>query len=557
MEVFTDVAVDSFRTGFPSFQRPTGTKTGSEPCIAVTSRQGQLLTALYSIIVTLLFIVCWKIVSLAVMLLWSVSRGIALVGFWNAREPLEATCFTLGYLKRACAGYHIPSPTIRLLLLAVVWLVGTYAAGIFVAAELISGKVAPANPNKVYVPRPPGMSSADIMRQQALVAPATLRSLGSAEAAGNQHTIRKYISFDRFPRDKESLQNFTYKYTVTAHDMGLQKWHDLKQEVSGQCKVDSSWFSKNVPEEDLDVYRPWGLANKTVDVVYDGERKTAPSATAIPFPYAEPNFLINNKAEHRYGIIVHSSHRASYRLGTDPWYQTETFTTRDNETDARINTPPGNRVMGGRPALSCTQNDVWSYNGTQFKNIYELTDEANIKFPEGWVTQLQMDFSGPRIIEVINSAGSSSLASATTFVGGVFDAETSKIEVDMKRLLTATWISSAYTFRNMLMVDAEQNIDNVALKGTGQPQDGVDLFVVSTPQVATLRLSVLFAIPGLLAFFTFVLGILTIWGRRDKERYKNIHFAEGAYLYARTQDPVKFRDIERLGKVIRKCKQTS
>ena len=572
MEVFTDVEVGSFRTGLPPFQRPTGTKTGSEWCIAVSSENGQILTALYSVIVTFLFAACWKIVSIAVMSLSNpldkcketpdpktaskydpILRGIALVGFWNAREPLEATYFTLGFLGRVWPRrrIHIRIPAIGLLLLGFVWLVGTYAAGIFVAAELISGKVAPANPNKVYVPNPRVTASADIMRLQALRAPATLRSLGSAEAASNQHTIRKQFSLDSHLSSGDSPQYFTYKYTVTAHDMGLRKWHDLKQEVSGRCDVDSSWFSKNVPEEDLDVYRPWGLANKTVSVVYDGERKTAPSATAIPFPYAEDKFLVHQAAEHRYGIIVQSSHRASHRPGTDPWYKTEPFTPRENDTDAQIADQPGNRVIGGRPALSCKQKDVWSYNGTQFKNIYELTDEANIKFPEGWATQLQLDFSGPRIIDMINSAGSSSLVSSTTFVGGRFDAETSTIEKDMTRLFTATWIASAHTFRNMLMVSDQQNIPNVALQGTGQPQDGVGLFVVSTPQVATLRLSVLVAIPALLGALTLVEGILRLC-YKHKSWYKNVHIAEGSYLFAHMQDSKAFKDPEGFGTDIKK-----
>ena len=61
------------------------------------------------------------------------------------------------------------------------------------------------------------------MRLQALRAPATPRALGSAEAAGDQQTTRKRVSFDSHPANGDSLQYFTYKYMVTAHDMGLQK----------------------------------------------------------------------------------------------------------------------------------------------------------------------------------------------------------------------------------------------------------------------------------------------------------------------------------------------
>ncbi|KAG0137030.1 hypothetical protein HOY82DRAFT_598059 [Tuber indicum] len=553
MEVFTDVPAGSFRTGLPAFRRPTGTMTGWELCIAVTSGEGHFLTAVYSILVTLLLTVCWKLVSTAVLAIpWfsdslskdtslendKMLRGLAAVGFWNAREPLEATCFTWGFLARLLRG-TTNKPKIRrsvlgLVILATLWLLGTYAASVMVAGTLIAGNVAPADPSKVYIPKIPGTASPDIMRLQALRAPATLRSLGSAEAASRDHSMRKRLLLEYNIPSGASPKYFTYNYTVTAHDMGLQKWYDLKQKVSGQCDVDSTWFSKYDPQEDLDVYRPWGLANKTVNVVHNGERKTAPSATAIPFPYAENGFKVNQAAEHRYGIIPYSSHRASHRVGTDPWYETETFTPPENDTDAQIIGQAGNRVKGSRPALSCTQKDIWSYNGTEFKNIFELTDEANIKFPLGWVEQLQFDFMGPRVIDVINSAGSSSLASSTTFVGGRFDAETSSIERDMDRLFTATWISSVHTFRNMLMVTGEQNIPNAALGGTKQPQKGVDLFVVSTPQVATLRMNVLITIPALLGFFTLVLSITKFCG--GGRWYENTLFAEGPYQFLRAQE---------------------
>jgi len=575
MEVFTDIEEGNFLI-YHTFRRPTGTSTGFERSIAVPSRWGQILTAIYSVFVTLLCVFCWEIVSTAMIsfsgslkkrrkLLDSgttsaspyqgILSGIALVGFWNAREPLGATRFIVDYLFRLLfKRCSIPGQTFWLLLLAFLWLVGTYAASVLVATELVSGKVAPANPKKVYIPKFPGTDSVDLMRLQAVRAPATLRSLGSAEAAGIEHTIRKRFLFESHLASGASEQYFTYNYTVTAHDMGLQKWYDLKQMVSGRCDVNHTWFSGTVKEENLDVYLPWSLKNTTVGVVFDGERKTAPYATALAFPYKDPNFMSHQAAEHRYGIIVHSSHRASHSVSTDPWYKTEKFTLPDNDTDARMENPPGNRVMGGRPALSCTQKDVWSYNGRQFKNIYELTAEPSIKLPQGWVEQLRFDFSIPRIIDVINSAGSSSLVSSTTFVSGRFDAASANIPTDMKRLFTATWISTAHTFRNMLMTGAKQGIDNGASQGNDQPEKGVDLFVVSTPKVATLRLSVLVSVPVLLFFSVIVLSILNCC-LRCTGRNKNIHFAEGAHLFVRAQAPTMLTKTGGLGKIVGEYKK--
>ena len=590
MEVFTDIDEGNFLK-YHMFLRPTGTSTGFERSIAVSSEWAQRLTAIYSVFVTLLLVFCWEIVSIAVISKSGsikesrkaldkprdkvsphnrppcppddILSGIAFVGFWNAREPLVATTFIIGYISRLIFKRSsdpkrptIPWQTYPLFLLALLWLVGTYAASVLVAAELVSGNVAPANPKRVYIPQPPGTDPMDLMRLQAVRAPAALRSLGSAEASGTEHTIRKRFLFESHLASGASQQYFTYNYTVTAHDLGLQKWYDLKQVVSGRCNVNDTWFSGTVTGEDLDVYNPWRLSNTTVHVVFDGERKTAPYATALAFPYKNKDFMEHQAVEHRYGIIAHSSHRASHSGSTDPWYRTETFTPRDNETDARTKDYPGNRVMGGRPALSCTQKDEWSYNGRKFKNIYELTREPSMKFPGGWATQLQLDFAHPRIIEVINSAGSSSLTSSSTFVGGRFDAASATIQTDMKRLFTATWISTAHTFRNMIMTGPGQGIENGASQANEQPEKGVGLFVVSTPKVATLRFSVLVSVPVLLLSSMLALSILKLW-LWCTHRNKNIRFADGAHLFPRAQVPATFNETEGLFGIIKKCKKQS
>lgn len=67
MELFTDVDADSFRTGTPPFRCPTGIETYLEPCIALPSKRGLVLTAVYTAVVTLLFALCWKIFTIAVI----------------------------------------------------------------------------------------------------------------------------------------------------------------------------------------------------------------------------------------------------------------------------------------------------------------------------------------------------------------------------------------------------------------------------------------------------------------------------------------------------------
>jgi len=566
MDIFTDVKEEAYRTGtIFYYPRPND----SIKCLAVPRKTGQYLTAFYTILLILIISEAWKGINIIVMGFMlpdskedpkgtteqvpkntekvreekniDIVRGMGVVGFWNAPEPLHALIFAFDYACRVCV--HKPKVARRawgLVLLAFLGVAGAYVSSIVVAGMLVIGTSAPARAATVYVPTiGTQLSDADTIRLQAQRAPAALRALGSAEAA--DVTVRNRVNFvpgagGGGGSGKEPYQ-FTYGYTVTGYDMGLQHWSGLKQEVTGSCETEYGWIRD--PDGDMDVYMPWNVGNKSYSVVRDGERNTAPYAQAFAFPYdssSDPRKEL--PANNRYGILVHSSHRASYRPSSaaDPWYATEQSPLPPaNSTDARKTSPPGYRVKVARPAFSCTQKDVWSYNGHEFKNIYELAD--NIDFPDGWHTQLQLDFANPRIIDVINSAGPSSLVSSTTFAGGVFDAETSTVDKDIKRLLVATFIASCHTFRNMLMVgDNKQNIPNAAISGKNEPQNGIDKFVVSTPQVMTLRFSILVAVPAtlvamflLLAMEYFVKKCVPVYRERTV-------WYEAAYMYARNKE---------------------
>ncbi|KAI5785835.1 hypothetical protein EDC01DRAFT_661555 [Geopyxis carbonaria] len=553
MDIFTDVPENSYRTGPSSVFYIPRERGDTLKCLAVTRETGQYLTALYTVLLTLIISAVWKVATIVVMGFFSPRtppgttphasakiRNMGIVGFWNAREPLEALWFSGDYFRRVCWS---PVRGARkrgggLLFLAAAGVAVSYFASIFVAGKLVVGSMAPASAKAVYVPTVaaaagPGQGDvADQMRLQALRAPAAIRAIGSAEAAQADTTVRKRVKLDV----ASDSSWFEYEYHVTGYDMGLQHWPGLKQTVTGRCETDESWFDDYDRKKDYDVYRPWGLDNQTRNVVMDGERKVAPYATALSFEWQDADTLTRIPAKDlRYGILVHSSHRASFRSSSDPWYATEEYV--ETGDTSRLKTPPGCRVASRRPALACTQTDVWSYKGVDYANIYDLSDPSIIDFPAAWFIQLQLDFARPRIIDVINAAGASSLQSAMTFVDQFFDAETASLHRDIERLLTATWIASCHTFRNMVMVGVgTQNILNAATDGGAQPQAGVDRFIVSTPRVMALRFSILVAVPATLAALSLLL--LGEWVVRKcyPEYSERTAWYEAAYLYARRKE---------------------
>jgi len=458
--------------------------------------------------------------------------GMAMAGFWNAREPLHAVFFTTKYLTKA--GLHSSKRVIYfifgLFLLSVIGVAATYVSSIFVAGKLVLGTAAPARMSEVFIPSmPTQMTNYDLLRFQALGAPAALRALGSAEAASV--TVRKKVKFDKLPfGSTDSTENqpagITYEYSVTGADMGLQKYSELRQEVTGECVTAYDWYAEQ--QDDFDVYRPWGLRNTTIQVPRTGEADSAPRVQALAFPYdlkSDPREFL--PANNSFGIFVFSAGRKSYRGSSDVWYFTQQ---NERSNTSSTDTPPW-VVSPKRPALSCWQQDTWVYKGKTYKNIYDLSEPSVIDFPKAWFTLLQLEFSLPRIVGVINAAGPSALMSSMTHTGRSFDAESSSLEKDMLRLLVASRISSVHTFRDSIMVTEEQNFDNAAKGTDGDPEKGVADFVVTTPQVLALRSSILVAVPSTLLGLMMLLVTVKLV-KRGTLRQK-LAWYEAPYLYAR------------------------
>ncbi|KAF8540108.1 hypothetical protein BDD12DRAFT_881010 [Trichophaea hybrida] len=405
--------------------------------------------------------------------------GMAMAGFWNAREPLNAVFFTTKYLFKAClhGSNRVRYCVFGLFLLSVIGIAASYVSSIFVAGKLVLSTSAPARLSVVFIPSTPTqMNNYDLLRFLALRAPAALQAIGSAEAASV--TVRDTVKIDKRQFGSTGSTNnqpigITYEYSVTGADMGLQKYPELRQEVMGNASLPTT-----VPRT--------------------GEADSTPRVQALAFPYdiqSDPRqFLpVNNS----YGIFVFSAGRKSYRGSSDVWYSTQQ---NERSNTSGTDTPPW-VVSPKRPTLSCWQQDTWVYKCKKYKNIYDLSEPSVINFPTAWFTLLQLEFDLPRIVSVMNSAGPSALMSSMTHTGRFFDAESSSLQKDMTRLLVASRISSVHTIRDSIMVR------------------GAADFVVTIPQVLTRRFSIVVAVPSTL-FGLMILLVAVKWLKHGSLRQK-------------------------------------
>ncbi|KAF8535238.1 hypothetical protein BDD12DRAFT_808730 [Trichophaea hybrida] len=523
MDIFTDVSDSAFRT-WDIFHFPQN--GDSVKAVAFSRDTSQKLIVAYSIALTFIIMMIWDFIVLMILACYDVQenssmnvaerrRGMAAVGLLNSREPFQGLMFTVEYISAvisAKAGRTVIGPAVGLFFIALCCVVAGNAVNILVAGNLEVGNLAPARPSSVYIPDIRSTNNEDRARFQAILGPATLRAIGSSEAA--EVTVRKRLNIVSKlsvtePGDVNPHFALNYNYSITGRDMGLQQFPEFRQDVIGSCETAYDWFQRY--ESGAEIYHPWGNQQAGYKVLRDGEANSPPRAQAIN----DPSIPTNSKtipSQRRFGIIIYSVGRSSYRSSTDAWYYTEAITNvSTSDKDA-----PRNKVRTNRPPLSCWQNDTWIYNGQTYKNINEASDALEGVFPRAWLLLLQFHFIMPKIISITNSAGASALTSSMTFVGTGFDAAASTVEDELKRLLVATFISSSHVFRNSLMTPPQIGTANLAQGSDGQPQAGVANFVVSTPQVTALRFSILIAVPA--TFFALMLlgvikKILKLYGR--------------------------------------------
>jgi hypothetical protein len=157
-------------------------------------------------------------------------------------------------------------------------------------------------------------------------------------------------------------------------------------------------------------------------------------------------------------------------------------------------------VLPARPVLLCWQNDEWSYLG-HTSDISRLDSQAlpGLHLSPGMQQMLLHYLLAPRIYNLGNDLGMSTLQSAALMAGSFFNAEDSGIRTDLRRLVYAAYIATVNTLIDTTLhppVDPRREaVPNMVLDELGRVLPGVADFVVYTSDVVTISLLHAIAIP--------------------------------------------------------------
>ncbi|XXH00804.1 hypothetical protein Hte_007155 [Hypoxylon texense] len=484
------------RFGYPD-------EKGTTDAIAVPKWVGDTLNPAYALIIDLALANFWTIFFGVIFYFYILrqkgKRLDALVPkIWNKRSDLISLVVeALTSLSLAC-----PKPPVALiLLLCLAGWVGQKATGILVPPLILVGNAAPVDPAAIYVPNiPENASPLQVANDFALEAPRFLRALGST-AAGEE--LRKKVEISqgttiRQTDDGDVLQ-FDYKYSATGADMGLQRFPDLTFNVVGSCITEYGWYDGQF-DDGTEVYSIFGNDSMQLPVsLYDGRQPTATfSVGKISSPGTTPT------SNATWAAIISATDRLSFSPSNDPWYRTGPAP--QNSVGAQY------AVLSRRPALSCWEDNVWSYQGEN-RSVLDFGELPGVDLSQGLQLILGSVLGVPMIFSTGQHLQASALVSATTAFDQIFDAGSSSIHNDLERLLQAAYVATINCLTDLTLypAGAMSELPNLARDDSGQPRQGIEDFVVWSPNVAALSTVAIIVIPSVFVGLWIFAVILLYW----------------------------------------------
>lgn len=509
--------------------------TGERWAISFSSNGGTLVAAAASLAITVSFLCLWDLICVAAVVSGGGKevtrrRFTALATIWNSNDPWFAFRHMIIYILRrpgdlsnaesgnstspdsakpnsGSSGNPNSRDTLFGLAVAVVAFAvfgASIALGIIGPSLLEIGTVAPVRPSMLFYPAP-GNTPLESIQRFGLQAPGAMRALGSVEAA--DVTVGERVKFDQIqPRDpsidsdEQTIVEFTYRYSVTGVDFGLQHAPHLTLVVEGSCITEYGWFVEQT--EKGEEYHLWNDPQYNITIpLGDSDIRLDPRVS----------FRVREEIEeddHRvqFAVVVASAHRASITRGTDPWYMTE-----KRPADAptlRIEADYWMRLR--RPVLSCRQKDTWSHGGGQVYSSGFIGDLPSLALKESLLSVLQAALTTPMIVTLGNAGGDSTLLSRTTSPDGVIDAGQSSIMNDMKRLIIGSFVASRSIFTDATKFGRPGFLYPDLLHPNGQLHvaEGAADFVISDPDIQTFSLTGIVTLAAVLG--TLLVTVSTI-----------------------------------------------
>lgn len=357
------------------FHMPTN--HGSKDAIAVSQNVGDQLISAYTFILEHIVLLVWGITVLATLLV-STKRyerthpnSKLHTEIWHNRtSPYEI-------LRLAMKHFFKPKSSRGLILMwltiALSFVVVKYTVPIIFAPYIKIGSAAPVSPNAIYVPSRNGtnpdqstlQSNLQTLQVFELEVPFALRAAGGVDGANDTIKVNPPVLVDQpeilsVDANGEISMRMGYQYNVTGLDFGLQNYADLTLYVQGSCMTEYGWWqgsgtADSLPGAFVEQYSVFNDTSPQLQKLvskYDG-------GPPIAYFYIDPPADVN-ASNITWAAIISSVNRTSYTIGTDPWYRTGPSPIYEATPSPDLGPF---MVLPQRPALSCWQNDVWSYKG--------------------------------------------------------------------------------------------------------------------------------------------------------------------------------------------------
>jgi hypothetical protein len=474
------------------------TASGSKDAFAVSSTVGGYFNSAYTFLLQLIVLQAWAIIINVGLLLFyrkeshSYRSVVVSIGIWNSKSsPFDVLKLAGTYWVKFRHSRALL--LLVLLFLAFAVLIINYALPILVASHIYLGHAAPVAPYSIYAPSIEVSYGARYIKAIALNTPSALRAAGSAQVA-NQDILAK-ASVDepeivRYTDEGEPVIRMNYRYNMTGADFGLQHYPDLALHVEGSCTTEYGWHANTTESS--------GITTDEYLLFNDPSRVQAVSLDDGYMPLAYFSLGGVDGPNITWAAIVSSVGRASFTTSTDPWYQTVAVIENGNFSNGGGPSSPRYAVRAARPALSCWQTDMYSYRGYN-SSIVELNSNAlpGLDMSPGLQGVLVRNLGVPAIVLWGGLLGGSTLQSATSATPlGAFDANSSTVYDDLKRLVLVAYIGSVNALINTVLYPTEVNsVPNMVLDLDGVILPGVDEFVIFSSEVTTLSVPAIVVIP--------------------------------------------------------------
>ncbi|KAF8441251.1 hypothetical protein BGX38DRAFT_1203720 [Terfezia claveryi] len=531
---------------------------GSTLVISVKTSDAQLWVVTYTILVGLIFTAACDLATGLVLILFrlgqSGTRHAMLVSYYNGKGPSGTILPMMGYIRHALwdckskrkwsVDWNALRASFYLLLLAFILLFGDIVTKFFLGGRaLVVANAAQANPYAVFYPMfdTGNQTLLDNSIPDSIVDAfkgLTPQAIYQASARVTNAGARLW---DRIQLNEVEIANgtllpdgstqigtgaqFYYQYSLTGYEMGLRDAPGLDFTVRGTCAtyhkpdgIKAEQFdnpaSPTLPKtfEEVDTYPFYGDIQWSNRVYLSRENYTAPWAY---FVNKFDNETLTQNVQYggyTFMIVPHTSWRQSEKPNPlpDPWYDTE-------ESPAFV---PGKgfntkyRVKRGRPALRCTQNDTYTYNGHKVYHVDNLSELPGLKLsPFISDAVFGREFGSPVFSKILGNLPFGTLASIPYFAPNQrrLDATRVSLKEDFRGLVGMSFVYSREVVRNTVLLYStlkgrnDSGFSNAANEYDG-PATNADFFLEGT-EVAALSVFVIIITPC----FCALLWLLVAW----------------------------------------------